>query len=416
MNIWIFNQHALPGDAAGGTRHAVLAKYLQRLGHSLTIFAADIRHTGGKAFAGSGRTRPDVPSTKVIDHVNWRFVPVRSYHSPLTRVLSMRSYRSSAIAATSGLATPDVIIGSCVHPYAVDAAIRVSRRHQVPFVYEIRDIWPASLRDIGVLSCWNPIYWKFRQLEVRGFSHAQGVIGVCPGMQQYAADHGVSPECFLYAPNGIDPEVFPEIVPLQDSRLFTVTYLGSQGPVNGLMTLVEAAQKLQQQSLSIPLRIRLIGDGAEGPRLKQEVAKRGLRNIEFVPPVVKSEVVRWCQMSDAFVYVHRPMPIVARYGVSANKIFDYLAAARPVVFSCDSFNNPVRDANAGYSVPAGDALALAAAIARISQVPVPVRQRFGANGRAYVLKHHNLERIAGQWDVFLRWIVAQSGGTSRRVA
>jgi glycosyltransferase involved in cell wall biosynthesis len=412
MNIWILNQYALPGNAAGGTRHAVLAKYLQRRGHSVTIFAANMRHTGGKAFAGAVVSRRVGAVTELLDGVYWRFVPIRGYHSPLTRFLSMRSYRTQAIVAADGLATPDVIVGSCVHPYAVDAARCLAQRYQVPFVYEIRDIWPASLLDVGALSRWNPIYWQLRQLELRAFRQAQGVIGVCPGMKDYAAQHGVEASRFLYAPNGIDPEVFSAANPAQAAQPFVVSYLGSQGPVNGLMTLVEAARRLQDKQLNVPLRIRLVGDGTDRPRLQRQVAEWGLRNVEFLAPVAKSEVVALCQSSQAFVYCHRPMPVVAKYGVSANKIFDYLAAARPIVFSCNSLNDPVRDAEAGISVPAGDAGSLAEAIARISMLPLRERQRLGANGRAYVLNHHNLASIAEQWESFLRERVSDEGGRS----
>ncbi len=416
MNIWILNQHALPEGAAGGTRHAVLAKYLHRRGHSVTIFASDLRHTGGKAI--SGRTTVDGMQRESPGKrsVAWRFVEVGGYTSAFTRLLSMRRFRSRAIAASEGLPRPDVVIGSCVHPYAVDAGRRLARRHRVPFVYEIRDIWPASLVDVGALTRWNPIYWEFRKLELRAFRNAQGVIGVCPGMKGYATQHDLPAGRFLYAPNGIDPEVYSEPGPPRDSNPFIVSYLGSQGPVNGLMTLVEAARRLQERSVGDSLRIRLVGDGTERTRLQRQAAEWDLRNIEFHDSVAKSEVVTMCQESDAFVYCHRSMPVVARYGVSANKIFDYLAAARPVVFSCDSLNDPVRDAEAGLSVPAGDAGLLADAMEEISRLPLQERQRLGTNGRAYVLKHHNLELIAEQCESFLYEISDIYRCAKRRVA
>lgn len=416
MNIWILNQYALPGNAAGGTRHAVLAKYLQRRGHIVTVFAANMRHTGGKAFAGTVALRQGRAVTEQLDGVFWRFVPIRGYHSPLTRFLSMRSYRTQALLAANGLTPPDVIVGSCVHPYAVDAARRLARRYRVPFVYEIRDIWPASLLDVGALSRWNPIYWQLRQLELLAFRQAQGVIGVCPGMQDYAAQHGVAATRFLYAPNGIDPELFSAASPAQDARPFVVSYLGSQGPVNGLLTLVEAARRLQGQPLEVPLRIRLVGDGTDRLHLQQQATAWGLQNIEFLAPVAKSEAVALCQSSQAFVYCHRPMPVVARYGVSANKIFDYLAAARPIVFSCNSLNDPVCDAEAGVSVPAGNSAALAEAIVKLSRLPLKERRRLGANGRNYVLTHHNLASIAAKWEVFLQERVQETGGSRLRKA
>jgi glycosyltransferase involved in cell wall biosynthesis len=387
----------------------VLAKYLQRRGHELTIFAAGVTHAGGKVVGGPAGFAPRGADDKsaiqeVIDGVAWRFVRVRPYHTAVQRVLSMRSYRTNVCRSIGGLATPDVIVGSCVHPYAVDAALRLARRLHVPFVYEIRDIWPESLADVGALSRWNPVYWHFRQLELRAFRHADGVVGVCPGMQRYAAQHGVPAERFLYLPNGIDPELHADVAPPRATDAPVVTYLGSQGPVNGLMTLVEAAAVLQRERGILSPRIRLIGDGTERPKLQQRAAELGLANIEFLDPVPKARVAEVCQASDAFVYCHRYMPVVAKYGVSANKIFDYLAAARPVVFSCTSWNDPVREAGAGFSVPAGQSAPLAEAIARVCDLAPVERWRLGMNGRKHVLEQHNLALLAEKLETFLERI------------
>jgi glycosyltransferase involved in cell wall biosynthesis len=417
MNIWFLNHHAVPGRGSGGTRHAVLAKYLHRRGHDVTIFAADVTHAGGKAVGGAANRSDGLYAHERIDGVVWRFIRVRAYRNAVQRVLSMRSYRANVVRSTDGLPKPDVIVGSCVHPYAVDAALRLARRMQVPFVYEIRDIWPASLADVGALPRWHPLYWHFRQLEVRAFRHADGVVGVCPGMGLYAAEHGVPSDRFLYLPNGIDPELHAEVTPPRSTETPVVTYLGSQGPVNGLMTLVDAAAVLQRNRGGSSPRIRLIGDGTEQPRLRQRAAELGLTNIEFLAPVPKAQVAAVCQASDAFVYCHRYMPVVAKYGVSANKIFDYLAAARPVVFSCSSWNDPVQEADAGLSVPASQADELADAIARICDLTGEERWRLGLNGRNHVLTHHNLALMAESLESFLERIAkSNAANTQRRAA
>ncbi len=416
MRLWFLNHHAIPGRGSGGTRHAVLAKYLQRRGHEITIFAADVPHAGGKALAGPARGDSANPYThEVIEGVTWRFVRVRPYHNAIERLLSMRSYRTNVGRSTDELPLPDVIVGSCVHPYAVDAALQLAHRLQVPFVYEIRDVWPESLADVGVLPRWNPVYWHFRQLELRAFRHADGVVGVCPGMQRYAIQNGVPADRFLYLPNGIDPELHAEARPSPQTDTPTITYLGSQGPVNDLATLVEAAAMLQHRGPLAP-RIRLIGDGTERPRLEQQAARLGLHNLEFLAPVPKAQVAAVCQASDAFVYCHRYMPVVAKYGVSANKIFDYLAAARPVVFSCTSWNDPVREAEAGISVPAGQPVELAAAIAQICGLSAEQRWRLGCNGRRHVLAHHNLASLSEKLESFLDSIAAPRQTNARRCA
>jgi glycosyltransferase involved in cell wall biosynthesis len=110
------------------------------------------------------------------------------------------------------------------------------------------------------------------------------------------------------------------------------------------------------------------------------------------------------------------MAVVAKYGMSANKVFDYLMLGRPVVFSCDSFNDPVSDAGAGLSVPAADPQALAAAMIELAHKSPEERQRMGDRGREFVLAHHNLETLAKRLEEFLAKIVAGKRNAQRRAA
>jgi glycosyltransferase involved in cell wall biosynthesis len=400
MDIWFVNHYAAPKDAATGMRHAALAEHLQRRGHKVTVFAAAVGHQGGAA-AGS----VSIPAGKrFVDQkhggVAWRFVRVSHYGNAIQRVFNMRSFRRNILRAYQDLPPPQVVVGSTVHPYAVDAAIQMARSLPAAFVYEVRDIWPESLLDVGALSRWSPLYWEFRRLEKKAYRCADGVIVLFPGMQPYLERHRISAERVCYIPNGVDPGVYPDIEPSPKGDRFHFVYFGSHGNANGLSTLVEAAKYVQDDPRGGDIAVRFIGDGVQKPHLMQRAAQLGLTNVEFLPQMPRQKLLTFVREAHAFVYCHAPMPVVAKYGMSANKVFDYLMLARPIVFSCDSYNDPVKEAGAGLSVPAANPQALAAAMIQMAQMSPFERQAMGQRGREYVLAEHNLGLLAKRLEEF----------------
>ncbi len=417
MRIWIINHYASPAPRAAGARHAMLSRHLHALGHDVTVLASSGSHTGGRQLNG-----PELPAGRaffdeIVEGVQWRFVRTTGYHNAAERFFNMRSFRRNVCRHVDDLPRPGVIIGSCVHPYAVDAAIRLSRRFGVPFVYEIRDIWPESLVDVGALTKWHPIYWEFRRLELRAFRHAAGVIVLFPGMGEYLRQHGIAEERSCYIPNGIDGNFAP-VLPLADNGKFTLSYFGAHGPVNGLMTMVEAAAHLARSPWGKDVRLRLVGDGTEKPRLQRRAEELGLTNVEFFDPVPKNELPTFVADTAAFVYCQRRMPVIEKYGFSPNKLSEYMSYHRPIVFSCRSYNNPVEEAGAGFSVEPEDPRALAEAILRLCDLSPAERWTMGANARRYALEHHDLGMLSLRLGEFLERIagLAHSHGDRLRAA
>jgi len=404
MRIWMINHYAVPKTGSSGTRHAVFSDTLRRRGHDVTVFAAALGHAGGAA--GS---RVPIPAghrftDRNYDGVQWRYVKVPDYANTLQRVINMRAFRHSLLRSTEDLKPPEVIIGSTIHPYAADAAWRLARRYQVPFVYEIRDIWPESLADVGALPQWHPFYWHLRSLERKAFRRANGVVVLFPGMQHYVSGYGITESQTCYIPNGVDPCLY-ETVDAAPTNDFVVSYFGAHGPVNALDSLVEAADILQKHSASANIVIQLVGEGTQKQALMAKASRRCLTNIKFHNPVPKPELAAFAAKSSAFAYCHARMPVVKKYGMSANKLFDYLMSARPIVFACDSFNDPVAEAGAGVSVPPEDPQAMANAILRLRDMSPLERAAMGKRGRAYALQNHNLPHLAERLEQFLENIV-----------
>ncbi|MBN2291778.1 MAG: glycosyltransferase family 4 protein, partial [Pirellulales bacterium] len=284
MNIWIFNHYACLRHGSGLTSHAVMAQTLARDGHEVTIFPAAFAQAYAPAVEIEGRQ-------KFVDQfegdVRFRFVRTRAYGGSVGRMLNMLSYRRNVARCIKGFDRPDVIIGSLSHPHAVEAARQLSHRLGCRFVYEIRDIWPQSLIEMGGISRRHPIFWHFRALERLAFRHAHGVISVLPGIEKYAALHGVPPERVAYIPNGIDPELYPEpsqpppIDSDKDERL-VISCFTRFGSGNSMDTVIDAATLLQNDPNGRDILIRLVGDGPTRAGLEQRAADLGLDNVEFL--------------------------------------------------------------------------------------------------------------------------------------
>jgi glycosyltransferase involved in cell wall biosynthesis len=170
-------------------------------------------------------------------------------------------------------------------------------------------------------------------------------------------------------------------------------YAGSHGIANGLDVILDAAKELREEVRSGEVQIRLVGDGQLKGELMQRVATEEIEGVEFEPPVSKQELPSKLSEADAFFMVLQDSPVF-RWGVSPNKLFDYMLAARPIIYAVNSPYNPVEQADAGVSTLASDPIALAEAVRNLLALPRDERAAMGARARAYVEEHHAMSKLA----------------------
>lgn len=394
-HVWILNHYAQEPGGAGGTRHFSLARHLPAHGWKATLIAASTDHS-------TGLQRLDAGEQKRLQHydgVPFLWLRTRSYSgNGLDRVGNMLDYTRAVLKRRnlSDLEAPDAIIGSSVHPLAAWAGRRLAKRHGVPFIFEVRDLWPQTLIDMGRISHGHPAAIGLRWLETSLYRDASRIIVLLPKANEYIEPLGVSPEKIIWIPNGVDLESFPVRPPMAPSSdRFTLMYFGAHGAANGLDNLLAAMQLVAQVPAGIRICLRLIGDGPLKPFLMAMASERGLTNVSFEDPVPKSRIPALAARADAFVFNLIDAPVF-RYGISSNKLFDFLAAGRPVIFCCASSNNPVGEAGAGITVPPEDPPALAAAIVELASVPEAELIRMGQAGRLYLDANHGMEKLAGR--------------------
>ena len=392
-HVWILNHYAEEPRGTGGTRHFSLARHLPASGWRATVIAASTSH-------GSGRQRLDEGETsraETIDGVDFLWLRARTYSgNGADRARNMMDYTRAVLRRDRlrDLAPPDAIIGSSVHPLAAWAGRRLARRYRVPFLFEVRDLWPQTLIDMGRLAPGHPAAIALRKLERSLYASAARIIVLLPGARDYIQPLGIPAERIVWIPNGVDLKGYPQPAEFPSTEPFTLMYLGAHGKANALDTLIAAMAIVAADPAGERIVLRLIGHGPEKDALMATAERMGLANVRFEAPVAKSDVPARAAEAHAFVISVKDIPGLYRFGISMNKIFDYLAAGRPTIIAADAFNNPIAEAGAGFTVPPENPEALATAILQLAALPRARREEMARAGRTHVEANYSMERLA----------------------
>lgn len=303
------------------------------------------------------------------------------------------------------LLPPDAIIGSSVHPLAAWAGAKWADRLGVPFIFEVRDLWPQTLVELGRISSRGFAAKALYRLEKTLYQRAKRILVLLPHATEYIAGIGITTGKIHYLPNGVDLEDFPFFPVSSCSKPFQLMYFGAHGQVNDLFQLLQAISIIKERGLSDTVSLRLVGDGPLKSALQDQSKRLQLNNVTFEPPVPKKNIPLLASEADGFVLTSRNLPNLYRYGISANKLFDYMAAGRPVVISLNAGNNPVLEADAGFTVPPEDPIALADAILKLTSLPLGQRIQMGRNARSFVEKEHDFSVLAERLSTILSEVI-----------
>ncbi len=343
----------------------------------------------------------------------WLRVPAYEGNSR-ARVWSMLRFgdRVRTGVGTKDLPRPDVVIGSSPHLFGAWGAQRLARRLRVPFVLEVRDVWPQSLVDLGGYAPDHPVVRALTSVERHLYRRAAAVISLLPDAIDHIVAGGARREHVHYIPNGIDLRAAPTPAPAPAHDGFTVMYAGSHGIANALDTVLDAAKLLEEELGGGAPRFELLGDGVEKARLAQRARDEGIGIVRFLDAVPKAQIFGELARADAFVVSSLPTPLY-RHGVSFNKFFDYMAMARPIIAGLEASSDPVRAAGAGITVPPKDPRAMADAIRNVMAMTPEERRSMGLRGRAYVERHHDVADLARRVEGVLSDVI-RDGQRGRR--
>jgi glycosyltransferase involved in cell wall biosynthesis len=319
------------------------------------------------------------------------------HRSFMHRLLSFFSFMFSSFFIGLGVKNVDAVWGTSPPIFQGWTAWLLARLKRVPFLFEIRDLWPEFAIAIGVLKNKTIIrlsYW----LESFLYHHADQIVVNSPGFIPLVQARGGKD--ILLIPNGADPKMFdPDSQGMSFRKMhnlgssFIALYAGAHGISNDLEVVLSAAAKTQQKK---DIKYVFVGDGKEKNHLVQMAEELHLDNVFFLPPVPKNQMSEVIAAANACIAILKPLEMYKT--TYPNKVFDYLAAGRPILLVIDGvIRDVVEKAHAGIFVPPGDADALANAVIQIASDKITAK-RMGANGREYVASHFDRSKLAAQFE------------------
>ncbi len=359
MRIWYINNYNMLPEHGALNRGYYLGKYLKKLGHEPVVFVGSHPHNTKLQLIEA----PEKYRVYQKEPFPWVLIKTRNYEgSKKSRVLSMFEFYRNMKHAAKHFEKPDAIIGSSAHPLAALLAIKLGKKYGCKGIVEVRDLWPESIVTYGVLPRNNPAVKFLYKFEKYLYTHADELIFTMENAWQYFEEQGLDKviprEKVHYVNNGVDLEEFKYNVthyPLEDSdirddRYFKVVYVGSIRRVNNLGRLLDAAKLVKNTRI----RILIWGDGDQLEDLKQRVKDENIENVIFKGITEKKFIPYITSHADLNI-MHNGRSPVLKYGLSANKLFDYAAAGRPIFSDFDCGMNPANVYKAGVTY-SGDAV------------------------------------------------------------
>jgi glycosyltransferase involved in cell wall biosynthesis len=393
---------------APAARAAELSRLWAREGHEITVLTGFPNHPTGVVPPVYRKQLRRMVVREYLDGVDvlrtW-LLPLpnrRSYE----RVLNYSSFLFSAAVVGSFLERPDVVIATSPQLLVGLAGWWISRLKAVPFVFEVRDLWPESLAAVGV---GNPNSILHRTLAAVAnflYRNADHIVVVTSAFKTYLVEHGqVAEEKISVIENGVNTHLFCPHSPSEEIRRqiaaedkFVVSYIGTMGMAQGLETVLDAARILQSRAPNV--RFMLVGEGAEKQALVSRAISMGLDNLTFLDQQDREKVPAFICSSDVCLVMLKKADLFKT--VLPSKLLEFMACGRPVLLGVNGEARRIMDdAGAGIFVEPENAEDLADKIVQLAANP-GLREVLARNGRAYVVRQFSRQQTASRYITVLQ--------------
>jgi glycosyltransferase involved in cell wall biosynthesis len=407
VDVLYLHQHFATRKGAGGTRSWEFSRRLLERGHTVTM-VAQVRRAGGIEQRG----RHEVDGLDLIllggyytNHLPdwrraWQFIRV------MVRASCLRNLPHR----------PDVVVASSTPLTIGVPGWILARRYGVPFVFEVRDLWPEAPIQLGVLRS-RVLQRIARRLERFLYRRSDAIIPLSPGMEDGVLAAGADPRKVITIPNASDTDLFdPALRDRTNLERFDVgdrfvaVHAGMMGAANGLDYVLEAARELHARG-DDSIAILVVGEGSTRQRLIARAAELGLDNISFPGSVVKDDLGAVVASCDAAIVSFADFPVLATN--SPNKLFDGLAAGLPCIVNSDGWTRPlVEDHDCGCYVDVREPAQLADALQRYAR-DRELRDRQGANARTLAEQVFARDRLAARFTALLEHLAGTPRNANR---
>lgn len=393
--IWIVNHYASHLEE----RHLNLATNFARRGCEVVVITSSFHH-GTHAYIYDD-------DYKVVERQQGvHYVYLKSKPSYQTnggkRILNMidfcRCYLHNQKRIADELGEADYIIASSAPPFMWEIGYRTAKKYEAKFVVEFRDIWPLSLVEVQGASPSHPLVKFFGAMEKRAYKRADAIVGTMPYAYKHICDDmGFPRSKYYWMPNGLDLEKanrggkpLPKELDQYLSTHWCCIYIGSIVKSENVDYIVEAWKRVKDQDICFAI----IGDGNVAPIIDRMIKEIGEDRIKHFSSIAKEQIPQALQKACCCLAAIPDYPIY-RFGLSMNKLSDYLYSGKPIVFACN-VDNVVKDAG-GFVVPFGDQQAMADAIEKVKRLEKDELEKLGEVGKKIIREQYDYRGIADRY-------------------
>ena len=381
-----------------------LAREWEKMGHKVRIVAADFSHLR----KNNPKIKRDF-EIQQIDGIEYQWIRTRQYDgNGIQRAITMFQFCGKLWLRAKKIArefNPDVVISSSTYPLDTYPAQKIAKLSNAKYIHEGHDLWPLTLTEIGGMSKWNPFVLILAIAERSAYKKSDRIVSVLPNSIEHMLKHGLKKTergKFSYIPNGIVKDDWEncESAPKQHEKLFSdlkkdgkfiVCYVGGHALSNALDQLLDVAGEIGK--ITRDISFVLVGKGVEKQRMEERKETEKLENVHFLPPVNKKQVPSILEMADA-LYVGAEKSPLYKYGVSMNKVYDYMMSGKPILYGVVASNNEVEEANSGLVFDSYDINQSKEAILKLANMQDDEIKRLGNNGKQWVMKNCEYSKLA----------------------
>ena len=373
MHILFLTDNFPPEVNAPASRTFEHCRLWVSAGHKVTVITCAPNFPLGRVFSGYRNRlvqREEIEGISVVRV--WSYITRNE--GTLRRTLDYVSFMFSSMFASIFVRRVDVVVGTSPQFFTTCAAWVVGAVKRKAFVFELRDLWPESIKAVGAMKN-ERILGMLERIELFLYRHAARVVSVTHSFRRNLQERGIDPGKVEVITNGVDLSRFaprPRDAALAEklglTGKFVAGYVGTHGMAHGLETLLEAARILKSGPDADRFRIVLLGDGARKADLQRLAGEMGLDNVVFVDTVDKAEVPKYWSLLDVSIIHLRKTELFST--VIPSKLFECMGMGLPVLHGVEGESAEiVRRERVGIVFPPEDAVALAAGIRRFRQDP-----------------------------------------------
>ncbi len=395
-NIWIISEYIDTPYNGYMVRHFYMGKEFLQLGYNVTIITSNFTHTRINNLVVN-----DLYKIELIDNIKYLWIKTCKYKNShdKKRILNwlIFTYRLFFNLPIYKLEKPDFIIVSSPSIFPFLPAYIWAKKYNAKIFFEVRDIWPLSIVEIGNINKFHPFIKIMELIEKFIYSKADKIITLLPYFNNYLKEIGFFNKKAVYIPNGMPHKLFKENEKIPDPILnqipknkFIVMYAGSFTKGKALYSLIKAAYILKEYN---NIYFILLGKGGGEKKLKDLTNTMKLNNINFITPISKTQIQKVLKLVDV-CYLSFKKISVFKYGISPNKIFDYMYAKKPILNSFSGKGDLVNLAKCGITVEAENPKILAKGILKFYTTKKSEMLKLGKNGKNFLMKNHLFEKLA----------------------